>query len=527
MKSIDLCFLVDCTGSMKPYLDELTKHIFDLCLSIQNMHPLCTIRLGFVGYRDVMEEQHDNFVVLDFTETWEDFRALVRNQAAAGGGDEAEDVIGGLNKVLYLDWKADNRLLIHIGDAPCHGIKFHGGISSDHFPEGDPKGLQVEDLLAQFMVLNIKYAFARINYKTDQMINQFNLICSNYAKSSRNEKLKEFMDTSYITTLPESEISSMMYFVSQFTAKNYWESASTTASTDSSSSGKDDKDALRQFEYVTSEPDWNSVTEEKVCQYRMMMPATLEELVFAPMDKSVKDFPELELLSVKVAPAPFAKGVEKVAFYARVSEPPTDPASSEGVMIPYVCKELLKAKAKHRTKAKYEIAVSCQRAATMFASLFNSQKPKDCPKIVFADIRIIQLNTRWPEQPYALLEKRLDSAANSKYEKFNNNNGGVVLNPTPHGTNHAAVQAFSHFTYCRSGEQLIVVDCQGIYYEQPEQLFYLTDPVVHCNNIFRFGGTNFGQQGIDMFFRTHVCNSICASLQLLRPNSKPAAAERK
>jgi hypothetical protein len=36
-----------------------------------------------------------------------------------------EDIVGGLNKVLELNWTSNTRLVVHIADAPCHGKKYH------------------------------------------------------------------------------------------------------------------------------------------------------------------------------------------------------------------------------------------------------------------------------------------------------------------------------------------------------------------------------------------------------------------
>ena len=45
-----------------------------------------------------------------------------------GGGDEAENVFGGIEQVLKLNWQAPlTRLLVHIGDAQNHGDFEHPG----------------------------------------------------------------------------------------------------------------------------------------------------------------------------------------------------------------------------------------------------------------------------------------------------------------------------------------------------------------------------------------------------------------
>lgn len=44
-------------------------------------------------------------------------------------------------KAVDLNWQSSTRLLIHFGDAPCHGIRYHGGKQySDNYPKGDPLG---------------------------------------------------------------------------------------------------------------------------------------------------------------------------------------------------------------------------------------------------------------------------------------------------------------------------------------------------------------------------------------------------
>lgn len=86
-------------------------------------------------------------------------------------------------------------------------------------------------------------------------------------------------------------------------------------------------------------------------------------------------------------------------------------------------------------------------------------------------------------------------------EKHNCANGWLPTVPrhTP--------QAFSHFTYCATRGQMLVVDLQGV------GDFY-TDPVVLTFSGTGFGITNVGKQGMDQFFASHRCNPICQKLGL-------------
>jgi Alpha-kinase family len=97
------------------------------------------------------------------------------------------------------------------------------------------------------------------------------------------------------------------------------------------------------------------------------------------------------------------------------------------------------------------------------------------------------------------------------FQKYTSNNGWIADGT---GWQGEAMEAFSHFTYHRSGGSMIVCDLQGRYrhnqYSKSKCRFELTDPAI-CSRSRSYGVTDLGEKGIESFFANHVCNQFCSS----------------
>lgn len=116
---LDLCFMVDTTGSMADELLYLQSELDDVIGRVQAELPEVDISLGLLFYRD----EGDEYVVRssDFTPDIAAQRKFLLAQEANGGGDYPEAVHEALETALNLSWREGTRkILIPVLDAPPH-----------------------------------------------------------------------------------------------------------------------------------------------------------------------------------------------------------------------------------------------------------------------------------------------------------------------------------------------------------------------------------------------------------------------
>ncbi|MDC3953088.1 VWA domain-containing protein [Polyangium jinanense] len=135
---LDLVFLVDETGSMGEYIEEVKRRLVEIIDALRRA-PLCrSLRLGLVSYRD-HPPQDRSFAsrVVPLTDDIASIKKGVERMQASGGGDGPESVTDGLYDLVRLDWRPRAaRVVVWVGDAPPHGVEPSG----DAFPQGCPCG---------------------------------------------------------------------------------------------------------------------------------------------------------------------------------------------------------------------------------------------------------------------------------------------------------------------------------------------------------------------------------------------------
>ena len=168
--AVDLCILMDCTSGMNPWIRACASDVGTLEALLL---PAATrVNVAFVGYRDYNYAPNDRITSIDFVPgpQIERLQVGLQNVSAltADDSDWCEDMAGGLDCAARLQWRSPNRLLMLFADAPPHGTRFHASQPdlNDHYPQGDPQGLDPAQVIQHFAKHNINVCFVAMHEST-------------------------------------------------------------------------------------------------------------------------------------------------------------------------------------------------------------------------------------------------------------------------------------------------------------------------------------------------------------------------
>ncbi|GAX76652.1 hypothetical protein CEUSTIGMA_g4098.t1 [Chlamydomonas eustigma] len=457
-------------------------------------------------YRDYSD--NPNVEVFDFSSDLSQFSTFVRSIQAKGGADQCEDVFSGLESLAKLSWKSQNqssKVIFHLADAPCHGRRFHDDCGDD-YPGGDKLGHDICKLLHDLSYGKSigKYSFSHINSTTKKMIQQFKL-CVGGDKSDWIMEDTIGSDTAKLTTHVTRAITA---------------SVSESMSTASKALAAGPGGGKARIYTINKEPagsiNWASRPLLKGVRIKHILPSSVADLLESIDAKDPLLEETKKPYFMKVAANVFADdGGCRLPYYARLSTICEDELSDE-IWVVKLSRSLSE---KSNSLEAYKDQMETQSVASALALFFVDAVGKKVQKIHYTMVNTFVGREKDPVETSSRMmifnfERFIEGG--DEICKFNSNFGHVNLKEYV-----AVVQAFSHWTYHITGKKLMVVDVQGIWDSKRKQ-YVLFDPAVHCScDVLRFGNTNLGIRGMDKFFMTHSCNSVCKSLGLPRHPMQP------
>lgn len=116
-RTVDVCFVVDCTGSMGGCIMGVKQEIGNFCNQLAESS--FNWRLGLVEFRD--EKIGEPTIPHGWTTDVAGFRETVSRLTAHGGGDEPESALDALAVAAGTEWRPDaGRVAVLVTDASCH-----------------------------------------------------------------------------------------------------------------------------------------------------------------------------------------------------------------------------------------------------------------------------------------------------------------------------------------------------------------------------------------------------------------------
>ncbi|KAL2630178.1 hypothetical protein R1flu_014864 [Riccia fluitans] len=494
-QEVDIAFLLDATNSMKKSFQMVKNEINGMAAGISLSYPQCKLRFALTVYRDYDSPKVGGLDGCNFTSNYKGPNSTFSNTLSqiqlSWGVDDAEDVFTGLENAAKLDWQAMNRLLVHIGDAPCHGSQFHDDTVPDDYPKGDKYGRSIQAILRKLRETCriTRYFFCHINKQTLKMIQEFR------KAAGRGDWVEEWQIND-LSKVPDKVIA-----------------ASRAAITESISlvqHGGAGQHIFAKEKVDHRIPDWNRVRFQEGTEFVHRQCSSLDQLL-----KTIQEARPLDLMKtavsdvhVQIALSPFSEeGNLRYPYYALVAGRDSDKPGRVEVVKRFKT-ELGKSPTSQHTKQRYVQQMEVQTVARQLAQEFNKSTSRlpGVPKVKFTEVCLLET-----EGKFYTKEKLLKG----EWTRFSNN--GEYVNKVNYA---ATLQAFSHWTYYITSGLLMVTDLQGVKVRDPsvpgQHVFRLCDPAIHTNdaNVMRFSNTNFGEDGCKLFLQSHQCNDVCRHLRL-------------
>eukprot|EP00980_Cylindrotheca_fusiformis_P025927 scaffold14918_cov77-Cylindrotheca_fusiformis.AAC.1 len=221
--TIDLCFAVDVTGSMMPFMQSIVSTAKNLLQGTNSIGQKLNqkfpemefkFRIGVLGFRDI-DDEYNQFVETvfsddcHFTENPNEAVSVVQRITAnaSGGSDLAEDSLGAIDRCLKWngsgDWTGTIKCLLLLTDAPAHGMapkEYSGILNGDSYSTRHPSGLTAEGVVGDLITRDVDLFFC--SFKPGATSRTEETISELYLEHPKNSEEREI---SLIPMVPKEQ----------------------------------------------------------------------------------------------------------------------------------------------------------------------------------------------------------------------------------------------------------------------------------------------------------------------------------
>ena len=477
--AIDVCFLIGCTSTVRPYIELIQIAINDTINQLKLLFFNFSLRVALVGYKDYADDMLDCFII-DFLDDIDTFNILVSEMSTYSGSKKCRDIFSGLNEVIKLEWLNECKVLFHI----CNTINLDKS-EYNYLLKKHPFGLQIDTILNVISSLNINYYCVETNSNMKLMIEQFNKELNKHGKSLDASRLHDGSMEERMFELNEKIYDSIV--------KTIYQNKSKTICTSTHK-------IIKNRVINPTLPKWEDLSMFRKFNVEYFTVSYLNSFSDIKTKNALSFDPYVVSREIWIPDQPFAKGVLRFAYPAIINV--CDGLKEEPVLLNCVIKESISLDPRCNTKRYHEESLEIQVVSNYLARKFEQINVGDKIRLRFLDVDLVKVKETGI---YYTIEEFVEGV----FKKWSNNEGYVNINDYAHLLN-----AFSHWTYSYTDEYLIVTDLQGFIYKNND--YILTDPAILSADVDRFGSTNLGSNGIKHFFMNHRCNQICKKLNLKR-----------
>lgn len=166
---IEICFIVDLGDAMDKWLEIFKKVAIRQAQDFaDNCRGYIKVKVAFIGYRTNIEQQP--FVVFDFTSNLLQLGQKI-NMLRTHGAHQCKSMRDAYEYAINLDWQNyAGGTIIHIGDSPPHGIKYHDQAIYDIYPSAKPPGIPLEMLIERLAFRGVHIVVFQLHDSMDIVV---------------------------------------------------------------------------------------------------------------------------------------------------------------------------------------------------------------------------------------------------------------------------------------------------------------------------------------------------------------------